>query len=83
MISTYQTYGINPANKKPVNVTYGYQRVDGYNPGYYISATDPKAINQTFDGKVLERGTINGIAMKELQSIAMEWKVFLEPIETT
>lgn len=82
-MSRINTTGINPKNGEPVEVSYGYDKVPGFTPGYFFqvfSSNEEDMLNDpSGEGMIINEGFLEGISKQELRSIASRYSVTLNP----
>jgi len=80
-MSRINTTGINPKNGEPVEVSYGYDEVPGFTPGYFfqVFSSNEEDIEKdpSGEGIILNEGFLEGISKEELRSLAATYSVSL------
>ena len=82
-MSRINTTGINPKNGEPVEVSYGYDKVPGFAPGYFFqvfSSNEEDILSDpSGEGMIVNEGFLEGISEQQLISIATKYSVTLNP----
>lgn len=81
-MSRINTMGINPKNGEPVTVSYGYDEVPGFSPGYFfqVFSNNKEDIERcpSGEGMILNEGFIEGISKHKLKNLASTYSVSLK-----
>jgi hypothetical protein len=80
-MSRITTTGINPKSGDPVDVSYGYDEVPGFNPGYFFQVFSNNEEDLTNDrsgeGLIVNEGFLEGISKEELRILASQYSITL------
>ena len=70
-MSRYDATGQDPVTGRRVNVSFGWDHVIGFEPGYFFQVFDP----EDADLCLVNEGFLEGITMNRLRMLKKEWKV--------
>lgn len=70
-MSRFNRTGIHPKTGENVNVSYGWDEVPGFKPGYFFQVFDPT----DEDLILINEGFLNGIELEQLNKLKKKWKV--------
>lgn len=78
-MSRINCIGVNPINDSEVDVSYGWDEVPGFKPGYFfqVFSRDPKDIEADGEGLIVNEGFLSGISKDQLKDLAKKYKVRL------
>jgi len=79
-MSRHHTTGINPDTNQTVDIFYGYDQVPGFVGGYFFQVYSREEIPNDLsqEGIIVNKGFLNGISKKELNTLAKEWNCKLK-----
>jgi len=76
-MSRYNGTGTNPSTGNIVRVSWGWDEVPGFKPGYFFQVYSNEAsdINKSGDGLLINEGFIVGISEARLKHLKKQWSV--------
>lgn len=76
-MSRINAVGKNPANGEVVDVSYGWDFVPGFSPGYFFQVFSRREedIEKDGEGILVNEGFLEGISESQLEKLKKEWDV--------
>lgn len=74
-MSRFNTTGLNPNDGDIVEISYGWDEVPGFRPGYFFQVYSRKKEDREKDGEglIVNEGFLNGITLEELKKLINHW----------